>query len=92
MARFTVNYPYFELGTSRYLIIIVKVLSLGKMHINLALFHFKKDHSLVIIQLSIPAIFNPISSPTVNFADTRREAAWQLGVALCGFPWVRMIP
>lgn len=86
MARFTVNSPYFELGTSRYLIVIVKVLSLGKTHINLALFHFKKDHSLVIIQLSVPAIFNPIFSLLQSIsADTRREAACQLGVALCWF-------
>lgn len=76
---------YFELGTSRYLIVIVNVLSLGKMHINLALFLFKKDHSLVIIQLSVPAIFNPSSLLQSISADTRREVACQLGVALCWF-------
>lgn len=67
MKRFTVNYLYFELETSRYLIVIAKMLSLGKMHINLVLSHLKRDRSLVIIQLCISAIFSPISSATLYY-------------------------
>lgn len=88
-----VNYPYFELGTPRYLIVIVKVLSLGKMHINLVLFHFKKDHSLVIIQLSVPAIFHPIFSPTLNFCWHQRRGCLSAGCCcLLVFSSIRIIP
>lgn len=73
--RFTVNYLYFELETSRYLIVIAKMLSLGKAPINLVLSHLKKNHSLVIIQLCISAIFSPVFSATLNFC-WHQERDW----------------
>lgn len=68
------------------------MLSLGKMHINLALFHFKKDHSLVIIPLSVPAIFNPILSPAVNSCWHRRGCSSAGCCSLLVFPGIGMNP
>lgn len=68
------------------------MLSLGKMHINLALFHFKKDHSLVIIPLSVPAIINPILSPAVNSCWHRRGCSSAGCCSLLVFPGIGMNP
>lgn len=90
---FTVNYLYFELGTSRYLIVIVEALCLGKMHINLALSHFKKDHSLVIIQLHAPAIFSPIFPSTLKFCWHQKRGCLSAGwCCLLVFSSIRMVP
>lgn len=91
--RFTVNYPYFELGTSKYLIVIEKVLSLGKMCINLALSHFKNNHSLVIIQLCVPAIFSPIVSSTLNFCWHQKRGCLSAGCcSLLVFAGIKIVP
>lgn len=69
------------------------MLSLGKMHINLSLSHFKKDHSPVIIQLGVPAIFNPIFSSTLNFSWHQKRGCLSAGCcSLLVFAGIRVIP
>ena len=69
------------------------MLSLGKMHINLALSHFKKDHSLVIIQLDVPAIFSPIFSSTLNFCWHQKRGYLSAGCcSLLVFTGIRIVP
>lgn len=90
--RFIVNYLYFELETSRYLIVIAKMLPLSKAPINLVLSHLKKNHSLVIIQLCISAILNLVFSATLNFCWHQERDRLSAGCSMVAFAGIVIVP